>query len=148
MLKIHVNADFMARAASAFTRNDLDHVEIRTHMPFQDPLLTQIALALQQELRTPPVAGKLYAETAAQMLAVHLLRYHAQFTSPLKEETQRLIPSQIRRVKEYIHHHLDQDLSLAMLAQQSSFSSFHFARLFRQATGESPHQYRCTHSHS
>jgi AraC family transcriptional regulator len=140
-LMIHVNADFIARAASAFTRHDLERVEIRTRLLFQDPLLTQIGLTLQQELRAPTVAGKLYAETAAQMIAVHLLRYHAQITYPLKEEAQRLTPSQIKRVMEYVQHHLDQDLSLAELAQQSGFSSFHFARLFRQATGESPHQY-------
>lgn len=140
-LMIHVNADFIARAASAFTRHDLERVEIRKRLLFQDPLLTQIGLTLQQELRAPTVAGKLYAETAAQMIAVHLLRYHAQITYPLKEETQRLALSQIQRVREYVQHHLDHDLSLAELAQQSGFSTFHFTRLFRQATGESPHQY-------
>lgn len=140
-LMIHVNADFIARAASELTRYDLERVEIRTRLLFQDPLLTQIGLALQQELRAPTVAGKLYAETAAQMIAVHLLRYHAQFPHPLKEETQRLTQYQLQRVREYVQHHLDQDLSLAELARQSGFSAFHFARLFRQATGESPHQY-------
>jgi AraC family transcriptional regulator len=89
-LMIHVSADFIARAASEFTRHTHERVEIRTRLLFQDPLLTQIGLTLQQELRAPTVAGKLYAETAAQMIAVHLLRYYAQLTHPLKEETQRL----------------------------------------------------------
>ncbi len=37
--------------------------------------------------------------------------------------------------------HLSQDLSLDVLAQQVGFSPYHFARLFRQTMGESPHQF-------
>ena len=37
--------------------------------------------------------------------------------------------------------HLSQDLSLDVLAQQIGFSPYHFARLFRQTLGESPHQF-------
>jgi len=44
-------------------------------------------------------------------------------------------------VTEFILAHLNQDLSLAVLAQQVGFSPYHFTRLFRQATGESPHQF-------
>ena len=140
-LLIHVNTDYISRAASQLTIDDPARVEIRKRMVFQDPLLIQIGLALQHELRAPTVAGKLYAETAAQMLAVHLLRHYAQIDHTLKEETYRLTQQQVKRVMEYVQHHLDQDLSLAELAQQSGLSPFHFARLFRQATGESPHQY-------
>lgn len=140
-LLIHVNADFIARAASVLISDDPARVEIRKRLVFQDPLLTQIGLALQHELCAPTVAGKLYAETAAQMLAVHLLRHYVQIDHPRKEETPRLTQQQVNWVREYVQHHLDQDLSLAELAQQSGFSPFHFARLFRQMTGESPHQY-------
>ncbi len=140
-LLIHVNTDFMARMASPLISDDLAHVEMRKRPAFQDPLLTQIGLALQQELHTPGAAGKLYAETAAQMLAVHLLRHYAQINRTLKEKTYGLTSHQVKRVMEYIHHHLDHNLSLAELAQQSGLSPFHFARRFRQTTGESPHQY-------
>lgn len=44
-------------------------------------------------------------------------------------------------VKDFILSHLREDLSLEALAQQVGFSSYHFARLFRQTTGESPHQF-------
>lgn len=140
-LMIHVSADFLAQAASDLTRQTHERVDIRPRLLVQDPLLTQIALTLQQELRAPTMAGKLYAETAAQMIAVHLLRSYAQLMSPLKEETQRLTSSQLKRVRAYVQDHLDQDLSVAEIAQQSGFSAFHFTRLFRQATGESPHHY-------
>jgi AraC family transcriptional regulator len=47
----------------------------------------------------------------------------------------------MRRVTDFIQAHLSQNLSLEALAQQAGFSPYHFARLFRQMTGESPHHF-------
>ncbi len=141
LLLIHVNTDFMAHMAGPLINNSVAHVEVSKRLAFQDPLLTQIGLALQQELHAPSAAGKLYAETAAQMLAAHLLRHHAHINRTLKETTSGLTQRQVKQVLEYIEHHLDHHLSLAEIAQQSGLSPFHFARRFRQTIGESPHQY-------
>jgi AraC family transcriptional regulator len=46
-----------------------------------------------------------------------------------------------QRVVDFIQAHLTQDLSLDALAQHSGFSAYHFARLFRRTTGESPHRF-------
>jgi len=42
---------------------------------------------------------------------------------------------------DYIHSHLDQDLSLEALANLVSMSRYHFIGLFKQSTGMTPHQY-------
>src|SRR5262249_11787042 len=42
---------------------------------------------------------------------------------------------------EYIRAHLGEGLTLAAVARQVGYSPYHFARLFRQATGESLHQF-------
>jgi AraC family transcriptional regulator len=52
-----------------------------------------------------------------------------------------LTPQQLRRVTTYIREHASQDLTLEVLAHQIGFSPYYFARLFRQTTGESPHQF-------
>ena len=44
--------------------------------------------------------------------------------------------SRINRVLDYIEQHLDQDLSLEILAGVANFSRFHFHRLFRALMGE------------
>jgi AraC family transcriptional regulator len=86
-------------------------------------------------------AGKLYAQTAAQMLAVHLLRHYSSTVGIIKEPSPGLTRRQVKRVTDFIVAHLTQDLSLEALAQQTGFSAYHFARLFQQTMGESPHQF-------
>jgi len=47
----------------------------------------------------------------------------------------------VRRVTEYIEQNLDKELRLAELAALVCMSPFHFARLFKVSTGESPHRF-------
>jgi len=45
------------------------------------------------------------------------------------------------RAKEYIHSHLEQDISIDDISQAANLSKFHFIRLFRTQFGITPHQY-------
>ena len=47
----------------------------------------------------------------------------------------------MNQVIDFILTHLQDTLSVGMLAQQVGLSSYHFTRLFRRTTGESPHQF-------
>jgi AraC family transcriptional regulator len=141
ILNLHVDATLLSHAAEQLADHLPARIELLERSGFQDPLLTQIGLALQQELHVPTSVGKLYAETAAQMLAVHLLRHYLTTDLSIKDYSHRLSRQQLKRIVEYIVAHLDQDLSLDALAQQLGFSPYHFARLFRETTGESPHQF-------
>jgi AraC family transcriptional regulator len=116
-------------------------IELADRAGFQDPLLTQMGLALQRELLVPTSVGKLYAETAAQLLAVHLLRHYLTTNLSITDASHKLSRQQLKQIVEYIVAYLDQYLSLDALAQQIGFSPYHFARLFRETTGESPHQF-------
>lgn len=42
---------------------------------------------------------------------------------------------------EFIEHHLNQPLTLTDMAEVTGLSDFHFARMFKQATGFPPHRY-------
>ncbi|MBA2284097.1 MAG: helix-turn-helix transcriptional regulator [Ktedonobacteraceae bacterium] len=138
---LHLSKDLLARTAEEVADYDPARLTLVGRSGFQDPLLTQIGFALWRELEQPTPAGKLYAQTAAQMLAVHLLRHYTGAPVPIKEPSQGLTRQQVTRVTDFILAHLSQDLSLEALAQQAGFSSYHFARLFRQTLGESPHQF-------
>ena len=140
-LHLLLSKDLFVHAAEEMVGSDPARLALVARSGFQDPLLTQIGLALWRELEQQNPSGKLYAQTAAQMLVVHLLRHYTSTPVDIKELSQGLTSRQVGRVTDFILAHLNQDLTLESLAQQISFSPYHFARLFRQATGESPHQF-------
>ena len=61
-----------------------------------------------------------------------------------------LTPSKVQRTTASIQAHLEHALSLVELAAVTQTSPAHFAHLFKQATGQTPHQYviRCRIAHA
>jgi AraC family transcriptional regulator len=140
-LYLHLSRDLLSRTAEELAGYDPARLSLARLECFQDPLLKQIGLTLWGELEQSAPAGKLYAQTAAQMLAVHLLRHYTAAKIGIKEVTQALTQRQVKRVTDFVSANLCEDLSLETLAGQVGFSPYHFARLFRQSTGESPHEF-------
>ncbi|GCE07272.1 AraC family transcriptional regulator [Dictyobacter aurantiacus] len=138
---LQLSPRLLANTAAEVAAGDPAQLSLLAHSGFKDPLLTQICLTLWQELEQGSPTGNIYAQTASQLLAVHLLRHYTAKPPTIKEPTQGLTERQIGRVRDYVLAHLDQELSLEALARQVGFSPYHFARLFRQTTGESPHQF-------
>jgi len=52
-----------------------------------------------------------------------------------------LPPRALRRVREYIFAHLEENLSNNVLAEFAGLSPFYFARAFKQSSGVSPHRF-------
>src|SRR5260221_10456850 len=67
-LRLHLCRELVARVAEQVADTDLASLHLVPHVGFQDPLLTQIALALWRELKEPPPPGDLYAYTPAPLL--------------------------------------------------------------------------------
>ena len=106
----------------------------------QDGLIHQIGLALQAELRLQD-GGRLYVETMANALVVHLLRYYSTQGHQTVSCNGGLPQYKLRLVIDYINDYLERDLSLNELAAIAQLSSYHFSRVFKQSTGISPYQY-------
>src|SRR6266702_2494173 len=118
-LHVRLSKDLLARTAQEVAGYDPACLSVEEHAGFQDPLLMQIGLALWRELEQPAPAGKLYAQTTAQLLAVHLVRSYTAGGGGIQEPSQGLNQQQMRRVLDFVQAHLDQDLSLEALAQQA-----------------------------
>jgi AraC-like DNA-binding protein len=103
-----------------------------------------MALVLQAAVDAEDVAGGLYAEALANALAVHLLRRAALVRPRDQPWHGGLPPSKLHGATAYIRAHLERTLSLAELAAVAQMSPAHFARLFKGATGQTPHQYVTT----
>jgi AraC family transcriptional regulator len=140
-LLLHLHADLVSRIAQELAGAATKQVTLAERVGFQDPLLQQIGLTLWGEVEGQIPAGTLYLQAAAQLLAVHLFRHNTPAVENSKASTALLTRQQMQRVTDFILAHLGQDLSLELLAQQTGLSPYHFARVFRQTTGESPHQF-------
>jgi AraC family transcriptional regulator len=140
---LRISRDLLVRTAEELAGGDATQLVLKEQAGFHDPLLTQIARTLWNELRDGAPTGKLFAESATQMLTLQLLRHYSSWgkdISALESTSHRLTPQQLQKVIAYIQDHSSEDLTLDVLAQQAGFSPYHFARLFRQTTGETPHQ--------
>jgi AraC family transcriptional regulator len=111
-----------------------------------DPVISNIAGVLAREAARADAGSALYAQSLANMLAVHLLRDYV-----VKQVPDRRVPGPQARqadasrpVVEAIRHmqrHYAREVPLSELAATVHLSPFHLARRFKQTTGMSPHQY-------
>lgn len=126
---------------TTYTALPVDCVELVPHLPVYDPLLKHIVLVLQAETEAEGVADRLYARSLADALAVHLLRRLGTCRPSMETRPGGLSKHTLRRTTEYIEAHLEEALSLTDIAAVAQTSPDHFGRLFRHATGRTPHQY-------
>jgi AraC family transcriptional regulator len=141
-LHVYLEPELVARvAAETF---DLDRA--RLAVPPLDgldlPHLRATMWEVDCELTADVVgAGRLVAESLANVLAVRLIR-HLSAPRPLKRGRNGALPQgRLRRVVEYIEEHLESGLSLEQIARVARLSPYHFCRQFKAATGLPPHQY-------
>jgi AraC family transcriptional regulator len=118
-----------------------DRVELVPHLHADDPLLHHIRLVLQAAIDARSVEGRLYAESLTHALAAHLLRRCETCLLPAGMGPAGLSKPKLRRTTDYIEAHLAHECSVAELAAVTQTSPDHFTRLFREATGQTPHQY-------
>jgi AraC family transcriptional regulator len=120
-------------------------IELLPQLNIQDPLIRSLGMTLISELKFNREQSRLYAETAAALLSVHLFQHYSAWKQVVKEYTGGLSQGNLQQVLDYINSYLDQNLSLNELANLVHISPYYFARLFKQSTGIAPHQYvtRC-----
>jgi AraC family transcriptional regulator len=116
-------------------------VEIVPQFVIRDLVLERIAHLLLKEIAEPSSSGLLRIEQMAQDLAAHLLSAHSSSHRAHVDRPHTLAPSRFKRAEEFILENLDAELSLRDIARSAGMSLFHFAKAFKQASGQSPHRY-------
>lgn len=118
-----------------------DRLELIPEFRNRDAQIEAIAMMLLAELKPDHGVSKLYIDSLANVLAVHLLRQYTVSQPHLPVYSGGLPQRPLLQVLDYIQAHLDQNIKLADLAQLLGISQFHFSALFKQSMGISPHQY-------
>jgi len=115
--------------------------ELRMQANFQDPAAQQLMTLLIADANEGHTTERLYTEHLAQALAVRVLFFGRGTKPPSKNGRTYGLPGHLlRRVIERMRS-FDSDLSLQALANESGYSRVHFVRMFKAATGSSPHNY-------
>jgi AraC family transcriptional regulator len=107
----------------------------------KDTQLQYLLLSLRAELEEGCPAGRLFGESLATTLAVHLVCRYAVFPGKIVEYRGGLPVWRLRSVVDYIEAHLGEEVTLRQLAELAHMSKYYFGHLFKQSTGLSPHQF-------
>jgi AraC family transcriptional regulator len=106
-----------------------------------DPAVSTIAAVLARETVRGDAGSRLYSESLATILAVHLLRNYLDTPGPVPAEAPAPIPRAVARAVAFIQAQHATDIGLADMAAAAHMSPFHLARTFKRAMGISPYQY-------
>jgi AraC family transcriptional regulator len=121
---------------------DLRPIEsIHEQLGIHDAGLRQLTSLLEAEAKAGGPYGRLYADSLAHALATRFLylgRAQKQQERSLKSAMPRHL---LRRVLERMKSDFHADLDLPTLAAETGYSRAHFLRVFREATGTTPHRY-------
>jgi AraC family transcriptional regulator len=132
---------FLHTVAAQSMELDPSAVELVPSERESDPVISNIAGVLSRELMGGQPGAQVYAESLAQILAVHLLRNYAK-APPVADLPQVRAPSRpVALAMQYIQANFAEDIGLADIADAARVSPYHLSRLFKQVTGMTPHQY-------
>ncbi len=107
----------------------------------RDAAIQRILTLLMEELQSEAPSGKLYADSLAHALAARYLLIDGACGKQPASRASALPQRILNRVREQMESNLHTDLNLNGLAKESGYSREHFLRMFRVATGITPHQY-------
>jgi AraC family transcriptional regulator len=138
-LILQINPSFFDRTIGRITKGG--KVELIQRVDLNDGQISRLMESLRADIEAGSPAGPLFGESVAMALSAHIAQQcSAQKARP---ETYRggLSRSKLSSVREYVDTHLSDKLELEVLAGVAGVNMFHFARAFKQSTGETPHQF-------
>ncbi|RZU39240.1 helix-turn-helix transcriptional regulator [Edaphobacter modestus] len=138
LIHIYIRGEFLRRLALDVLQQD--SLELQPTYLVRDLLIEELARLLYLESEKGHLNAAV-ASAAVTTLCVRLLRAYAVRKNEAAYATGGLGPARERRVREYIEADLERDLSIQSLADVVGLSPQHFAVLFRESTGFTPHQY-------
>jgi AraC family transcriptional regulator len=119
----------------------IERIAMRDVLQVRDETVSEIGRKFIAEAKGDALGSRLYAESLAQQLCIHLLRHYFNCKPTETAWSGTLSSAQIRQLKEFIKDHLHENLSLQDLADLVGLSECHFARRFRNSFGTPPHRY-------
>jgi AraC-like DNA-binding protein len=106
-----------------------------------DPVIQGLISSLLPALGAPDAASGLFVDHVFLAVAAHIGRQYGRMDAAAPASCGKLAPWQERRAKDVLEAHLQSGLRLADAASACGLSASHFARAFKQSTGQPPHRW-------
>ena len=106
-----------------------------------DTLIQEVGVIFRYLCGEGMAAEKLYLESLANLLAVHLLQNYLNHKLKVRSLERGLSPKKLDSVLHYIEANLDRKITLSTLANIAGVGKFYFCRLFKSSLGLTPYQY-------
>ncbi len=129
--QVHIPRATVDRTAAQLGVEEPDFEALAAHLGEGDSAVEHVVRALSAAAG----ASDLYAESAASFLTTHLLTRGRGGTPPGPER------AAVRAGIAVMRERRADPLTLADIAAEVHLSVYHFIRVFRDATGETPHRY-------
>jgi len=118
-----------------------EEVELRPMCRLVDARVSSLVEAVNAERTAGFPSGKLFLDSVEQALAAILVDGYAVRRPSVARHRGGLAPARLRRVTEFVHAKIEEELTLNEMAECAGLSTSHFLEMFRKSTGESPHQF-------
>jgi AraC family transcriptional regulator len=120
--------------------DELTKINLAFRDGFFDPAIWRLICAMEDEIAGGCHSGNVYGESLSVALLTYLLaRYSVD--APRACPNWSLTDRQLRLVANYMHTHLEANMSLAELASLAETGIYEFCRRFKNTTGLTPHNY-------
>jgi AraC family transcriptional regulator len=113
---------------------------LRGRAAFRDEPAAGLIRLMEQEAKSGGLSGRLYIDHLTYALALRILTLGTKEESG-QASSNMLSRPRLKRVIDLMETDLATDIGLSRLAVESGYSRNHFLRMFRAATGDTPHQY-------
>lgn len=115
-------------------------IKLRDRTNFHDEPVGALIRLIEGEAKSGGASGRLYLDHLTFALTLRLLNLEMN-KEDLPRSNNPLSHPRLKRVVERMESALDKDLDLRTLAVESGYSTTHFLRMFRAATGYTPYRY-------
>ena len=132
---------FLSRAISEHWDADPRNVEIIPQFLSHDPVIQGVVTRLALEVRSGSPPERLYAESACEFLAHHMIHSYSTLSARPPRPVGGLPARRLKLILDYIEENLAKPIALRQLGELAGISTRHFERAFRQTIGVPPYAY-------
>lgn len=120
--------------------NEAGASDLRPMISQKDERLAQLVGMVETEIRSPGFAADVLIDGLQRAICAIVGR-HDPVLALQNADRIHLSPARLAKIKNYVEANLDQRIGIADMAQVAGLSPFHFSRVFKLATGQTPYQF-------